>query len=98
MGIVCLVFGIIFLIVNVVMFMNDKIYPVMLALTPPLIFSGIGFLVLPGIDVPPEIPEKERAKFWWKNSLNQHKMVWLIEILSGLAIGIWLMFSYTGFV
>ena len=98
MGIICLAFGIIFLIVNIVMFMNDKVYPVMLILSPPLIFSGVGFLVLPGIKVPPEIAEKERPKYWWKNSPIQHKLVWIIEMITGLAIGIWLMVSYTKFV
>ena len=96
-GIVCLTFGTIFAIADTIMFMNGKVFPVMIALAPPLTLVGIGFLIVPGYRVAPEVPEKERPKEWWKKSSKTNKLVWIMEMLTGLAIGIWLMISFTKF-
>lgn len=98
MGVVSILLGVVLLIVNAVMLTMGKIFPVILAVTPPLILSGIMFLIMPGINPPPEIPEKKKAKYWWKNSPLINKTVWLFAIIVGLIAGIYLMVKFTNFV
>ena len=97
MGIGCVIIGIILVITDMVMFNFGKVFPVMIVLAPPLVLAGIGFLVLPGTDPSADVPEKQRAKAWWKGSPMLNKMVWMVEIITGLAIGVWLLISYTKF-
>ncbi len=98
MGIGSLAFGIILVITDIVMFNFGKVFPVMIVIAPALVLAGIGFLILPGVDPPASVPEKQRAKAWWKGSPMLNKTVWVVEIITGLSIGVWLMISYTKFV
>jgi hypothetical protein len=98
MGIVSIVFGAILLIANLWMLNNGKVFPVMLAITPPLILSGIMYLLMPGTNPAPEVPEGKRVVTWWKISPLKNKIVWILAILVGSFIGVYLMITYTSFI
>ena len=94
-GIVCFVFGVAGAIASYITMMNGKVLTTVLAITPMFLFSGIAFLILPGNNPPPEIPEKDRVKHWWKNSPGSAKVVWVIAGLAGVGLGLTLVFKYT---
>ena len=97
MGIVSLAFGVVFLVANAVLFASGKLFPVMLALTPPLILAAVAFFAMPGSEPPPEVPANLRVKAWWKDSPPACKLAWIAAMAIGLCGGLWLMFSYTKF-
>ena len=97
-GIICLVFGLAGAIATVIELYLGKVLTTVMAITPMLLFSGIVFLIIPGNDPPPDIPEKERIKHWWANSSSANKTVWIIAALAGVALGLTLVFRYADLV
>jgi F0F1-type ATP synthase membrane subunit a len=96
-AIVCLVFGVAAAVANTAMYFNGKVFPVLLAVTPFLLLAGISLLTLPGANPPDEVPDNQRIGHWWKNSAGSAKAVWISSAIAGLAIGVWMMFTFTNF-
>ena len=96
-AVTCLVFGLAGLISIVITYMNRNIYPVVMAITPGLILASLAFFIAPSEDPSPEVAAKDKVKKWWSIAPVKNKILWIISMAAGLAIGFYFTFTLTDF-
>jgi hypothetical protein len=95
-GLTFIIIGAVFVVVNYFTMQSKRYFPALLVAGPLFIGLGVGFLLFKGVEPGPEVPDKDKVKYYWKGAPVTSKIMWLLFAGLGGAAGVYLMISIDG--
>lgn len=75
-------------IVSFFLYQSGKYAPKLVVFIPFLVCMGIAFLLFPGVEPGPEIPDNKKLAYSFSKSKILVKIMWILFALIGLALGL----------